>query len=174
MKSADLMRVLRAVGVDEATAMKAVDLVEEERLAKGRARSAKYRNNKETRHANHVTHVTGVTISPPPKRNSNPLLSASLRSAAPALPDARTMLFQAGLEELAALTGRTPSKLRPLLGRWLRDADDDALRILTLITKAAQDRPIEPIPWIERHLHPSNGAMRNGYHPPLTDISKAF
>jgi hypothetical protein len=50
------------------------------------------------------------------------------------------------------MSGRPETKLRAVLGKWLRDADDDALRILTLIAKAKQDQPADPIAWIEGHF----------------------
>jgi hypothetical protein len=89
--------------------------------------------------------------------------SSSLRSEedAPSAPrenisennlDVRTVLFRQGLADLAALSGRPPTRLRSMLGKWLRDTNDDALRVLTLIAKANQDRPAEPLGWIERHL----------------------
>jgi hypothetical protein len=172
MNALGLIRAMQATGIDDATILKAVIAAEEERLAKGRARTAKCRNNNRNRDVTNVTNVTSPVVSP--KINSNPFLPLRFAQRAPALPDARTMLFESGLPELAALTGKPPTKLRPLLGRWLRDTDDDALRILTLIAKARQDRPVEPIPWIERHLRPTNGATKNGQYPPLTDIRKAF
>jgi uncharacterized protein YdaU (DUF1376 family) len=98
--------------------------------------------------------------------------SSSLRSEAPAEPDAarsptensdaRTLLFRDGLAKLAAISGRTETKLRAVLGRWLRDVDDDALRILTLIAKADRDRPADPIGWIEGHF-------RRQAEPPAKD-----
>jgi len=85
------------------------------------------------------------------------------------------MLFQNGLPDLVAMSGRPETKLRPLLGKWLRDANDDALRILTLIAKAKQDRPAEPIPWIEKHLRPSNGSMNGLFgYPKQTHPKDSF
>jgi uncharacterized protein YdaU (DUF1376 family) len=78
--------------------------------------------------------------------------TSSLRSEAPVSPDARTLLFRNGLSDLVAMSGRPETKLRAVLGKWLRDADDDALRILTLIAKAKQDQPADPIAWIEGHF----------------------
>ena len=89
-------------------------------------------------------------------------ITSSLRSEAPVPPDARTLLFQNGLAELAAITGRQETKLRAVLGRWLRDTDDDALRIVALIAKAKQDRPADPIAWIEGHF-------RRETEPPARD-----
>jgi len=88
--------------------------------------------------------------------------TSSLRSEASVSPDARTLLFRNGLAELATLTGRPETKLRSVLGRWLRDTDDDALRILALIAKAKQDRPADPIAWIEGHF-------RRETEPPARD-----
>jgi hypothetical protein len=56
--SADLVRELRTRGVNAEILLDAVLAAEEERLAKGRARAAKYRNNKRHRHVSHVTNVT--------------------------------------------------------------------------------------------------------------------
>lgn len=83
---------------------------------------------------------------------------SSLRSADEPTGDARTDLFRTGLKSLAEFTGRPPGKLRPLLGRWLKAADDDALRLLDLIARARRDRPAEPISWIEAHLRPNSQA----------------
>lgn len=98
-----------------------------------------------------------VSETPPDTDTESETDTSSLRSDAPATPDARMTLFRDGLQELAKLSGRPETKLRPMIGKWLRDADDDALRVLTLISKARQDRPAEPISWIEKHLLPSTG-----------------
>ena len=57
MRPADLIRELRVRGVDAETILDAMTAVEEERRAKERARSAKYRNNNRNR-----TENTGYTV----------------------------------------------------------------------------------------------------------------
>jgi len=61
MKALDLIRRLRANGIDANAILDAVEGMEEERLAKDRAKTAKYRNNKKNRHVTTVTPVTLVT-----------------------------------------------------------------------------------------------------------------
>lgn len=99
----------------------------------------------------------------PPKENTP---SSSLRfdeGAASAPLDSRTLLFRDGLRTLADISGRPETKLRSLIGKWLRDCDDDALRVLNVIAKAKQDRPVHPVEWIEKHFQPKpqgNGHVR--------------
>lgn len=66
--------------------------------------------------------------------------------------DARTALFGDGLETLSAITGRHPSGLRSVVGKWLKVAYDDASAVLGAIRRARDQRVIEPIPWIEAAL----------------------
>lgn len=68
--------------------------------------------------------------------------------------DARDALFGDGLSMLAKITGRPAAKCRPLLGKWLKSAGDDALKVRQVIEQAATDRIADPIPWIERSLGP--------------------
>jgi hypothetical protein len=177
MISAAVLRQLAALQLPPEAMAEVLSIVAEvsvRQRSKGAVRQARYRERHSAVSSTEsvTSDVTKASQVAPKESIQTP--SASLRSAAPAMPDARTTLFRDGLGELAALTGRTPSKLRPLLGRWLRDADDDALRILTLIAKAGQDRPAEPIPWIERHLRPSNGATNGHYGYPISDMRQGF
>lgn len=106
----------------------------------------------------------------PPKENYPP---SSLRSdgAVSSESDPRKLLFGEGLSTLKKLTGRTEGGLRAMIGRWLRDSDDDALRVMTVIAKAARDQPADPIAWIERHFVRSTGPPRN--HPrSFSDIAR--
>lgn len=83
---------------------------------------------------------------------SEPL--SSKEAAAPAAPDARTTLFQDGLARLSRITGRPPNACRNLIGRWLRDADDDAVRVSRAIEDAEINRVAEAVAWITRALKP--------------------
>ena len=79
--SADLVRELRTRGVNAEILLDAVLAAEEERLAKGRARAAKYRNNKGHRHVTNVTNVTPP--SPETKAPTPPLKTQSLSPKEP-------------------------------------------------------------------------------------------
>lgn len=68
--------------------------------------------------------------------------------------DARTTLFREGLARMERLTGRPASSCRPILGRWLRDAQDDALRVGRLLEDAELNRVADPVAWITRALKP--------------------
>ena len=67
--------------------------------------------------------------------------------------DAKTWLFTDGLQWLSKATGRAEGALRSQLGRWLRDAKEDAPAIRTAF-EAAQDQGelAEPVAWITAAL----------------------
>lgn len=66
--------------------------------------------------------------------------------------DARTDLFQSGLAELSSLTGKTKDACRSIVGKWLKQAKDDAGEVRRTIHRAAENRVAEPIAWIEKAL----------------------
>ena len=71
-------------------------------------------------------------------------------------PDARTTLFREGLASLRRTTGKTEGQLRPLIGGWLRDQNDDAVRVFRAIEDAERNRVAEPVAWITRALKPKD------------------
>lgn len=73
--------------------------------------------------------------------------------------DARTALFRDGLARMERLTGRPAQSCRPILGRWLRDANDDALRVGRLLEDAELNRVADPVAWITRALKPKPPAL---------------
>ena len=74
-------------------------------------------------------------------------------SAVPALPvDWRERLFRQGLASLRQLTGKPEGAARSLLGRWLRDAKDDARKVLRAIEDAQEQQAADPVAWIEAAL----------------------
>jgi len=83
-------------------------------------------------------------------------------------PDERTKLFRGGLETLVRITGRPPDRMRKLIGKWLRDANEDALAVRRVIEDAEVNRVADPIPWIEKAIAvrrrgaPAGGQSRNG------------
>jgi hypothetical protein len=72
---------------------------------------------------------------------------------APVVPiDARTALFRDGLKSLQILTGKPEAGCRTLVGKWLRDAKDNAKAVHNAIRSAEEVRAVDPVPWIERAL----------------------
>lgn len=86
-----------------------------------------------------VTNVTGVAAPAEPP-------------AVTALPDWRERLFRQGLASVRQLTGKNEGAARSLVGRWLRDARDDARRVLRAIEDAQEQQVAEPVAWIEAAL----------------------
>ena len=79
MTLATTIKAMRQAGVPDSQIIETVLAMEEERLAKDRARQAKSRNNKKNRHVTHVTSVTRVTdpsldkeVPPHPPKKLNP------------------------------------------------------------------------------------------------------
>lgn len=75
-------------------------------------------------------------------------------SGADAPPDPRGDLFKRGLSSMVSLTGKPESRCRQLLGKWLRDCEDEAIHVLAAIDEAVADRVVDAVPWIERRLKP--------------------
>jgi hypothetical protein len=75
--------------------------------------------------------------------------------------DARTNLFRNGLGILKRITGKTESSLRPMLGRWLKTANDDSVWLMRKIEDAERERMAEPVSWIEACLRNQFGGRRN-------------
>ncbi len=130
---------------------------QEPRKSAAAERMVRYRERKKAT----VTSVTPVTLepspsSPPYDNNSTPLISPipseAKASGAEAPLDERSKLFRKGLADLSALTGKPVSSLRSLVGKWLRAADDDCLKLNRLIEDACLHRPAEPIAWIEKSI----------------------
>jgi len=91
-------------------------------------------------------------------------------TAAPApLPiDYRNELWTNGVASLVAITGKTPSSAKSMVGKFLRDTKDDARCVLEAIQHAHRERIIDPIPWIARAI-----ACRSPQKPPdLADLFK--
>jgi uncharacterized protein YdaU (DUF1376 family) len=88
---------------------------------------------------NSVANATGVTAPAEPP-------------AVTAIPDWRERLFRQGLASLRQLTGKPDGAARSLLGRWLRDARDDARKVLRAIEDAQEQQVAEPVAWIEAAL----------------------
>ena len=78
---------------------------------------------------------------------------AKIDQAAPrAIPDARTTLFSIGLIAASRLIGKSERQCRPLLGKWLKQAADDASILNQILLDAAEQRPASPVAWIEKAI----------------------
>lgn len=75
------------------------------------------------------------------------------KSSADALDDPRVVLFDEGVTTLEALGVKT-ARVRPMIGRWLKDCGDDAERLLGAIRRAKSQSVADPIPWITAVLNP--------------------
>lgn len=75
----------------------------------------------------------------------------SAPNGTPAKPiDVRTDLFRRGLAVLIRISGRTENGCRTLIGKWLKNANDDAIKVLRAVEDAERERPANPVSWIER------------------------
>lgn len=88
------------------------------------------------------------------ERNSETNVSGASLPATVVPIDARTALFHEGLDILRALVGKPEGPSRQLLGKWLKAAGDDAKLVLTVLQRAADAQPAEPVAWIEGALKP--------------------
>lgn len=90
------------------------------------------------------------------ERESNIPSLRSGRSAPITVPDqpvdARTRLFAEGKATLSHMTGKSASQCGALLGRWLKTCGDQCDLLLSVIHDAADQRPAEAVPWIERAI----------------------
>lgn len=74
-------------------------------------------------------------------------------ASSPSDPDYwRKQVFTAGLQSIRRMTGKPDGAARTMLGRWLRDAKDDARRVLRAIEDAEAEQTIDPVAWITRSL----------------------
>lgn len=84
-------------------------------------------------------------------------------------PDYRTELFREGLASLSRQTGKPESRLRGLVGGWLKDAKDDARLVLTKIRQAEADRILDPVPWVREALKASTAPKRRTFEEERND-----
>jgi hypothetical protein len=71
------------------------------------------------------------------------------RDAAPDVLDERTRLWREGLATLERITGKTADGCRKLIGKWLKQTDDDCVKVRRTIEDADRNRIGEPVSWIE-------------------------
>ncbi len=83
-------------------------------------------------------------------------------SDADASPLAR--LWAEGLPALEAI-GLKEKQSRPMIGRWLKDANDDHSKVLLVILSAREKCPADPIPWITASLKTGEKREATPDHP---------
>ncbi len=170
MISPAVVKELLAAGVTGdalVTALERIAEAEKPARSKGAERTARYRQRQ--KEASQVTHDTShVTPTLPPMRDITlpPTQDSEAKASGANAPrDERTELFRKGLADLAALTGKPASSLRSLIGRWLRAANDDCLKLNRLIEDACLHRPADPAAWIEGAIRSRGppGGDREGF-----------
>lgn len=101
-----------------------------------------------------------------PKEEDSELRSdAGASPTTPVYTDSRHELWGEGVPILESLGVKAP---KPIIGKWLRDAKDDAQSVLGAIQRARDARVIDAVPWITRALNTggTNAATRqNGRGP---------
>ena len=105
----------------------------------------------------------------PPEQNRTESETEEERAAAVAAPsDPRTTLFNRGLQTLERISGRPPNSCRSLVGRWLKDLEDDPIPILGAIEDAELNRVADPVAWITRALKPKGRPLNAATTKDLT------
>lgn len=129
----------------DAELAKADDIIEKRRAAaKGRRGKDKPPASAEHLHSN--SSDTGAL----PLTNNLSEANASDAAAS----DPRDELWTEGVSSLKAMTGKTETAARSLIGRWARDAKDDCALVLAKIRTAKVERIGEPVAWITAALAP--------------------
>jgi hypothetical protein len=103
-----------------------------------------------------VPNQSGTGTGKPPQMEDGGGNSSSEPSGsdAPSAVDAREVLWRDGLSILKAISGKTDSGARQLLGKWLKASRDDCALVMSKILAARDNRVGEPISWITAALSP--------------------
>lgn len=122
--------------------------------------------------------VDGVESKPPQHpeaREEIPVAKATEAPMAPSLApndDLKSRLFGAGLNWLSGASERPTAKLRPMVGRWIKDHGEGA--VLEAFTKAYRESPVDPVAWIERTLKGKIDGKRNSKEPERNGMCAVF
>jgi len=97
-------------------------------------------------------------------KGSDAAASPAPPSVDPADPEYwRKMLFKDGRLTLMRISGKNDSSARTMIGKWLRDAREDARRVLRAIEDAEVEHNADPVAWITAALahraRPASDAM---------------
>jgi hypothetical protein len=82
---------------------------------------------------------------------------------APAYSDARHQLWAEGVPILVSL-GEKEARSRQMVGLWLKQTSDDALRVLGAIQRARDHCVHGPVAWITRALNSGNGNGKRNHN----------
>lgn len=111
-------------------------------------------------------------LQPQPEKDSEPSGSdAADTASAPA--SARDLVWREGVPILAALTGKSSSQCRTVLGRLLRDLRDDCPRVLLVLQQCQQAHPVDPLAWLSAAAKPRDGPI-NGAERRIADRRDAM
>lgn len=100
-------------------------------------------------------------------------MDADLASPAPVYADAKHELWGEGPPLLESL-GIASSRIRPMIGRWCRDARDDCAVVLGAIRRARDGRVQEPVSWITRAIATESTHDRSRNTRPQSGADTAF
>ncbi|MBX3583672.1 MAG: hypothetical protein KF810_17435 [Rhizobiaceae bacterium] len=67
-------------------------------------------------------------------------------------PDFKQELFAEGLASICRQTSKTEGQARRLIGKWLKEADNDSRKVLTKIRQAEADQVIDTAAWVTKAL----------------------
>ena len=132
------------------------------------SRVRKHRERKAKQECNGDETLHPVTVTPPETETEYTVPNGTDAEASPASPKER--LWVEGKPMLVAL-GVPPKQSGSIIGRWLRDARDDAGKVLDAISRARDQCPHDPIPWITATLKQDAG---NGKSDISTQFRNAF
>lgn len=134
----------------DAELAKADEIIEKRRHA-GKARQGKSKTEAQGEQAGSTCSANAHTRAGTPLTNN---LSEPSGSDAPSAVDAREVLWRDGLSILKAISGKTDSGARQLLGKWLKASRDDCALVMSKIVAARDNRVGEPVSWITAALSP--------------------
>jgi uncharacterized protein YdaU (DUF1376 family) len=129
----------------DAELAKADEIIEKRRAA-AEARHAKSKSSANDMHVERTCSDTGAL---PLTDNLIPDATAS-----GAAEDPRAILWSQGLAYVKAKTGKTEAAAKSMIGKWLKDTEDDCALVLSKIRTARAERIGEPIAWITAALKP--------------------
>lgn len=121
---------------------------------KGGIASASLRRQRKQKSSNATSFATAKVnqSEPEPLLDKNSEARASDAGASPPVyTDSKHELWGEGVPILVSL-GVKNREARSNIGRWLRDAKEDAQQVLGAIQRARDARVIDPVPWITRAL----------------------
>lgn len=103
--------------------------------------------------------VKGDMVSPDSNktlRKKDSEANASDAEAASPPPSSRDLVWSQGVPLVRHLTGKSDAQCRGMLGRMLRDVQDDCPRLLMVLQQARDFQPIDPVAWLTAATKPKS------------------